>query len=122
MNVKLLRKIKKHILEQPKRLLMGRWIVNKGDYATEKVRFAKCETAACIAGWACILAGQGKPQDVSLTAEKLLGLGWRQASRLFQPLEWPDKFDAGLLDNGTAKTAKMAARRIEHFIKTKGRE
>ncbi len=132
MNVKLLRKVAKHILEEPKRLLMRTWIFEKSDKQT-RVRmaqggsrpFAKCGTAACISGWACIISGHGeeaKKDSFMDVGMRLLGIGYPQAYRLFGPENWPKEFQRGTKDDGTAKTARIAAKRIEHFIKTNGDE
>jgi len=130
MNVKLLRKVKKHILENPKRLFMGRWIKRKSEtpylsFGEGKKRpFPPCGTAACIAGWTCILSKHqiSDNQSTGELATNLLDINELQASRLFGPHAWPSKYQAGIKDNGTKKTAKIAAARIEHFIKTKGAE
>lgn len=135
MNVKLLRKVKKHILEEPKRLMMQGWRRKKShdrptvlavdkDGLDENRPFARCGTAACIGGWACIIAKK-EPEhygDHFRVARKLLELTSLQASRLFAPSLWPGDFMAGTTDDGKKKTAQIAAARIEHFIKTKGRE
>lgn len=124
MNVKLLRKVKKHILAEPKRFCFH-W--------ARKSLEAPCGTRACIAGWTIILgAGLMEPFDAdgdlvipkSLTrnkmgyysgpASKLLGITEEQADRLF--VYWPSPFK----DRGY--DAKTAAARIEHFIKTEGKE
>jgi hypothetical protein len=60
--------------------------------------------------------------DVGDTAEEMLGLSNDERSRLFRPWNWPDKFRQGCCGDGSKKTAKIAASRIEHFIKTKGKE
>lgn len=129
MNVKLLRKVKKHILEEPKRLQMGSYIRVKGKMPLDRP-WPKCGTAGCIAGWACILSAK-KGTDpyelytdtaVGAEAQELLGITFYERHRLFEPIFWPMQFTAGLADDGKAKTAKVAAARIEHFIKTEGRE
>ena len=129
MNIPLLRRIKKHILAEPKRLKMFSWIVHRSDRMATITTddgerpFAKCGTAACIAGWACLLEGQ-EPQlsYVADEARTLLGLNNAQAEVLFSPLCWPRRFRGTDLDDGSRKSAQLTAKRIEHFIKTKGRE
>ena len=133
MNVDLLRKIKKHILAEPARLYMFGWIIRKttpdevlayGEEDENTRPFAKCGTAACIAGWAAILSKRdtGGRFGACELAPELLGLTSQEAARLCIPRNWPLKFRGGCADDGKAKTAKLAARRIEHFIKTKGAE
>lgn len=130
MNVKLLRKVKRHILAEPKCLLMFGWarfkeqghklFTDDGDTRP----FGKCGTAGCIAGWACILEGEKAliPSEYERKARLLLSLNKLEAERLFYPMHWPQKFSGGSKDDGKSKTAKVAAARIEHFIRTKGKE
>lgn len=128
MNVKLLRKVVKHILAEPKRLVMGSWLQRKlyeDDYidANDIARpFPKCGTAGCIAGWTCELSKKGHVRRIDWMAKRLLGLTTLEARRLFLPDQWPDRFGSGVADDGKKKTAAIAAARIEHFIKTKGKE
>jgi hypothetical protein len=132
MNVKLLRKVKKHILEEPKRFIMGDWVVRKeapghqvcdddGNYRP----FAKCGTAACIAGWTMLLS-KVDPSTVdsySAAASELLGIGNTFHNPLFYTDDWPLEYEAAYKNAKTpAGRARVAARRIEHFIKTDGKE
>lgn len=135
MKVALLRKVKNHILSEPKRLRMWGYVMRK---ATNKAvplatinkyrPFAKCGTAACIAGWTCLLqlkpteTGEFYGVDYFQHAQELLGLSEAQAEVLFMPDAWPVEFKDGTTDDGKRKTAQVAAARIEHFIKTKGKE
>jgi hypothetical protein len=57
MNVKLLRKIQKHILEEPRRLDMDVVLVKDIDPASWRDA-PPCGTVGCIAGWACALSGK----------------------------------------------------------------
>lgn len=126
-NVKLLRKVKKHILEEPSRFFMNSVIVRGAPGAKVTLdgierEIPKCGTAACIAGWACILSGETEPIGMS-RAEKLLGLDDHGGTRLFVEDCWPDKFHRRWQQSKTLITrAKIAAERIDHFIATKGRE
>jgi hypothetical protein len=134
MNVELLRKVEKHILEEPKRLYMRSWIVRE-DHARvlithvgETRGFAQCGTAACIAGWAVLLSHENTENelrlgmDVYYEARTLLGLNTHEADRLFDPIGWPRMFDAGTRDDGSEIAAETTVERIEHFIETGGRE
>jgi hypothetical protein len=127
-NVKLLRRVAKHIDAEPKRLSMTDWIekqrapldlVRDTVYATGGAaihKFAPCGTAACIGGWTEILSG-GRIGS----AGRLLGLDGGQQDKLFYNQNWPAKFKRRY---ETAKTprgkANAAIARIEHFIETKG--
>ena len=150
MNVKLLRKVAKYIMEEPRRLNMGNWLRSAKEVCyLSKSRRPPCGTVACIAGTACIVAGiaklvpEGKkqvyrlPPDGPLAAQKVLGLTQEEACRLFLvdiewgdgPFDgveghWPEQFAAVYSDehNTPLKNAKIVVARIEHFIKTKGAE
>lgn len=126
MNVRLLRRVKKAILDEPKRLDMGDWI-----YTYEGGLSApKCGTVACIAGWATLLA-VGSIKDVKATAKELrrtqaiisqegmlaLGIQSFDADRLFYVDKWPEPYRTAY---GTARTAQeradVTAGRIDQFI------
>jgi hypothetical protein len=140
MNVELLRKVKEHILEEPRRLIMNSWRVlangmDKSSLARkagpnsfrgdggEVVEFANCGTAACISGWACIITGQKRVRDFKSRGRKILDLNEHQAERLFLPDSWPNEFYRAYEHaNSQKERAKIAAARIDHFIATKGAE
>ena len=129
MNVKLLRKVAKHILAEPKRLYMTSFIRTKKHSGSIGRPYAKCGTAGCIGGWACILELKVKDphefwqrHDVAGEARRLLELDYQQEYNLFEPSQWPKQFKRGTSDDGKKKTAQIAVARIEHFIKTKGKE
>jgi hypothetical protein len=133
MNVKLLRKVKKHILEEPRRLAMG-YFVQRKDGLTQTVfeseardgdeyPFAKCGTAACIAGWTVLLTDQTQEWQIEQNAIRLLEIDGREAQRLFYVHSWPEKLRNKYHNLKTpAARANVAARRIDHFIKTNGAE
>ena len=111
-NVKLLRKVRRHILAEPKRVNMGRFIYRKKDDPEMLEWWPACGTVACIAGWAVTLSGEELPYHISARAEELLGLNWRQASYLF--------YDAPNFVKAPAQTAEHArqtAKLIDHFLK-----
>lgn len=143
MNVKLLRQVKRHILEKPKRLNMGYWsmsakrMVREGRI-TKEVEPA-CGTVGCIAGWAVILTKTGKRTDFLATmkrirghnsevvmqplAKELLDLSEYSANRLFLTSNWPGSFEQDYLYAMTPKQrARVTPERIEHFIRTNGEE
>jgi hypothetical protein len=146
MNVKLLRKVAKYILEEPRRLAMGSWV---RDANPKYKAHPACGTQACIAGTACILSGKAKlkthkegfkyfslPQSAPHIGQKELGLTHKEACRLFlldsdwgdsgfEGFEghWPHKFIQQYEGAKTnRKKARIAVARIEHFIKTCGKE
>lgn len=138
MNVKLLEKVKAHILAEPRRFKMSSFVHLKTgegekfyDYdagRNPESEFAQCGTAACIGGWAMILYGKNPKrvyeyQNPSLVAGKCLGLtDQEQRSRLFSFDRWPHKFRQRFQRSSIHNRVKVAAARIEHFIKTKGAE
>lgn len=133
MNVKKLRKLQKWILAEPKRFDMATWVST----ALEKERKPSCGTVGCLAGMACHMEGYDI-HSMSFTqiprqACEILGLDMDQEVRLFyldslQILRfggknWPSKFDIAYFQAKTLKgRARVAVRRINHLIKTKGAE
>lgn len=131
MNVKKLRKLQRWILAEPLRFDMRHW-VNR-DLAKE--RHTPCGTVGCLAGMAVHMEGrdpyeaQWRVQD---EAEEILGLDRETSNRLFftesmHPLrkaeKWPPKFDRAYAKAKTPRgRARVAVRRIDHFIATKGAE
>lgn len=67
-NVKLLKKVRKLIAEEPKRLEMATWGFNKSHWKAQGRDLPPCGTVACLAGWT-ILAATPKT-------------GWRKFFRL----------------------------------------
>lgn len=131
MNTKLLRKVAKHIAEEPRRLEME-YMTTPLSKITPKDR-PPCGTVACIAGWALILTKEARyantnfPVDESGdevcadAAENLLGIS--DGQKLFYVNDWPNPFrDLYVAAKTPRGRASAAAARIEHFIKTKGAE
>jgi|GEM_PF-6633598 hypothetical protein len=134
MNTRLLRKVAKHIAEEPKRFVMGAWILRKhGDSKIVEMEnvdgkeiwdFPKCGTAACINGWGHILVNKEfRTEGAFISGAELFDISVPQAERLFRVIDWPEKFRNRFRRGKTpAARAKVAVARIEHFIKTKGAE
>jgi hypothetical protein len=127
LNVKLLRKVKEHILAEPNRLQMGEWIERSEpggfvyDYDAE-VTVPACGTTACIAGWTCLL-GKGMEFDargpfrISAEANKLLGVTEEDTSDLFYVDQWPREIGERFEESRDVhERASLAARRIDQFI------
>lgn len=129
MNTKLLRKVAAKILAEPKQFDMDNYFASASCLGRE---VPNCGTAACIAGWSICLARRIKPSKAaissgssySIAAMKVLKIRWIAAGRLFGVLSWPSEFRDSYLahKDGSVGRARVAATRIEHFIKTKGRE
>lgn len=129
MNVTLLKKVKRAILREPKRLCMYYWL----DVDPTPSRAPSCGTVGCIAGWTAILAKR-KSGSIRLTAHQFIGgatasvvaecalkLSHGQARRLFHLGEWPVKLGEEYENARTHRQhAQIAAKRIDLFIKTKG--
>lgn len=140
-NYRLLRQIRDEILKEPLRLDM-----NAAVYIADDV--APCGTTACIAGFALMdreirqrkvdwkkagmcLVGKLPMSCNSLKmswrsaeprARRLLGLNFEQSESLFHVRNWPMDFriDYYTKENTRIEAAKIAAARINFFIKTKG--
>jgi hypothetical protein len=135
-NTRLLRRVQKHILAEPRRLNMDCLL---DSVSVERKTNPPCGTVGCIAGWAAFLT-QGAAAHVSseswLGAQDALALTSEQALRLFVEPKyavekslyygdetWPLKFARKYLSAKTARQrAKVTAARIDHFIATKGAE
>jgi hypothetical protein len=123
MNIPLLRKVQEQILKQP--------LNYNQDYFESDV--VGCDSTHCIGGWAAVLSGhQGYFNSGSMenfAAEKL-ELTPKQAEILFYGQNnIEDKFNGiwTKQDNDGARLtpleiAQLACERIDHFIKTEGRE
>jgi hypothetical protein len=121
LNVRLLRKVQRHILEEPRRFIMRALSVKGkpgetilGDFGNAQT-LPWCGTAACIAGWINILSNI---DGDACSAEKLLGLDFYGGAPLFYERQWPSRFrqDFAKARTPTAR-ANIAVRRISYFIK-----
>ena len=140
MNVKLLREVEKRILAEPRRFDMMTFGDKLDKEAIEALgeEAPPCGTVACIAGhvdwmthprlFAASVALGDYDDSIVERAAKELGLGFEpsqdtNAGRLFFDNEWPEKFQAALAEAKTPlQRAEVAVKRIEHFIKTNGKE
>jgi hypothetical protein len=142
MNVKLLRKVQRHILAEPRRLNMGYLAKHQ-----EGPGAPACQTVGCIAGWASILGSrkvewpadeegdvlvEGTNELWTLGRHKLR-LTEGQTKRLFtEPgqednaaglLGWPERLSQAYQKaKSAAARAKVTAKRIDLFIKSGGRQ
>jgi hypothetical protein len=126
MNVRLLRRVAKHIAEEPRRYNQDAEL--EVDVIGRSA--PACGTVGCIGGWVCALTGTTKRSRQKFSFEramKQLGLTSAQAGRLFAYTwasgGWPERFkDAYRAATTPRQRVKVAVARIEHFIKTKGAE
>lgn len=116
-NVPLLRRIQRQIDKAPDKFAM-----------TEVSQETSCGTAFCIAGWTKALSGFKKtyirPSGISELrcsdgAMELLEITFEQSLALFYTHNWPVEFR---VEDGNPTLPAKAIARIEHFIKTEGRE
>lgn len=129
MNVKMPRKIQQEILINPDQFSMYVWF--------GKNENSPCGTAACIGGWAIHLsrwfsstlertARKLGGRDHSDRAKKVLGLSSDAGVRLLSLKGWPLVFASAyresILVGDYVGCAQVASARIEHFIKTEGKE
>lgn len=134
MNKELLEKVAQKILDEPRRLRMGRWLEKLDDLYKNDREYPPCGTVGCIAGWAVqIHMEENKsPLDVEdyqnypdfeNEGQKILGLTYQQRRGLFFQENWPFEFrynweNIQNFDDRYVERAKLAAARIRHMIET----
>lgn len=137
MNIPLLKRVKRAILKRPGQFEMGSFFADILSFnnGTKEIPASRCGTAACIAGWAVHLSEEAKTlkdtcraqsnrsDDIEERALDVLQLTPGEGHSLFYHRWWPEKFCLPY-DKATSATtrAKVAAARIDWFIKTKGAE
>lgn len=121
MNTRLLRRIQKQILKEPRQFVMDAFF-SRMRYDNKTI--PNCGTAACIAGHAVSISHRLTPEQSirrfaypAAAARTALELDREQGNNLFYFEQWPRQFRKRSEDN-----PKQAVARIEHFIKTKGEE
>lgn len=122
MNVKLLKQIRKAILNQPRQFDMRGWFVTSANTPN-------CGTAACIAGWAIALSNNMNPlaaedyayntsQTIPILARKLLQMPLGRSDIIFHSYLWPEPFCADFHKARSHKArASVAAKFLTHLIK-----
>ena len=146
LNVKLLNKVKEHILAEPKRLRMEDWIVIKdkisaAQLADNMIDFADCGTVGCIAGWTVMLGdpnfiknselccSNGRVGQISEKAEALLIIDDGAENNLFlhhslywlfHMSHWETKYWRPFYMADKPVQAKIVAAVIDDFIKKYG--
>lgn len=128
LNVRLLRRIQKHILEEPRRFFMSGLLLrikSKAQWMHEKQRSfdmastpPSCGTTACIAGWALVLTDNEKTRANRLSkAAELLGIHPNNTGPLFLSECWPSPFSLRYANAKTPKQrVKVAVTRIDWLI------
>jgi hypothetical protein len=137
MNVKLLRKIQKHILAEPRRLNME-WIATAArEVAVDKI--PPCGTICCISGWASVLSRpsvklrvvehflynpKNKKSYAARDGMEKLQIDQDQGLRLFYVSYWPPMLRNRFWDSKGNKQleAALAVERIDLFIESEGKE
>ena len=141
-NWKLLKECRDLFNKKPSKSYMSGYCVLKAKYQgviPEGQEVPICKTHLCIGGSALLLSGEYKGiaegWSVSITdlrgnsvtdywkaAKRVLGLTQPQAIQLFNEPCWPEQFHSNNNTIGSRTLAHNMVRRINHFIKTKGRE
>ena len=134
MNIEMFKKVKEQILAEPENFIM---------------EVFHCDTAFCIAGWACII-DRKETHDIDFCCSfygswesngaSILEISCEydnpdlqhkesQTNRLFYLSGWPEQFykqyeeiDRLNAEDKRQKLAEIACARIDHFIATNGRE
>jgi hypothetical protein len=126
---RLLRRVAKHILAEPRRYNQND-IISRGQpgepYIDDLHTFPKCGTVACIGGWINILTMKRLPSETDLHKRHLarvLGVPRKNLAHLVAGIDawdgWPQELNNAYDAASTPRErAKVAAARIEHFIKT----
>lgn len=125
LNVRLLRKVQKAILKHADQFAMSDWDTRILDDA-KRATPGGCGTAACIGGWAILIhRGYKKAsrlerlRNTQLWAHQVLGLDPYDEAPLFFLEDWPLNFRTAWDKSKTSKQqARIAVKRIDHFIKT----
>jgi len=112
---------------------MACWITTRADskerlfdqyaHKVKPYAYGECGTAGCIAGWTVVIGDKiSAPSlacDVRYRAKELLGLEY--CGNLFYPDRWDYPYrEQYAAAQSVAGKGKVAARYIEHFIKTRG--
>lgn len=131
LNVRLLRRIQRHILEEPRRFFMegviatgtpGKLFESFDLFTDLASRVPACGTAACIHGWTALLSGKTPNQTARLKfswSARKLGLPENMYNDLFIADYWPEPFNVQYIKaERPSQRAKIAAARIEHLITT----
>lgn len=140
MKVRRLRRIVKHILEEPLRVNMSELVHSKNDTVVKDLktlsqqgfyiggllalpldhvhRWPECGTVACLSGWEILLYGKLTTDDVKVSQERLE----LPNSSLFFIQFWPNQFRSAIRDEkpGTKAYAQIVAAAVEDYIKTGG--
>lgn len=119
--VKMLRRVQRLILAEPKRIAMRLWYTHEKYHPLDLVRgYPKCGTVGCIGGWVDVLALGGPKKAavarvrvsiINSTARSTLGITLEQASELFY-----DGDLTGARNQQTLAHAQAVARHIDRFI------
>jgi hypothetical protein len=128
---RLLRRVAKHILAEPLRYEQNEIMsVGKpGEVFKSNHLYPACGTVACIGGWVELLTTKNPKRLLRrgyfLSYKKisrLLGVAYDDVERLVSYTRdggWPDQYeDAYRIAKTPRGRARVAANRIEHFIKT----
>jgi hypothetical protein len=129
MNVKRLLKVKKAILDNPKKVNMDTWIgVSNVDlqHQPKELKSSECQTTGCIAGWTCANFSKKKffddPAEIQYEANYVLEIDRGDISdELFFLDCWPISLRVRLDGASTSEEyVQVIADRIDAFIEEYG--
>lgn len=128
-NEQILQQLKKHITENPTRLIMGNWVLNRepgciiNDYGA-RVPVPECGTVGCAATWINILddVNNNIPREkfdgVDIDrATEILNVDYTQTYKLFYIEHWPYKlYNAFENETDLKKRAETFCKAVDWFI------
>lgn len=129
LNIPLLKKIKQHILEEPKRYDQDETVSfdKEGSLSWNGRTYPSCGTIACLGGWAYLLTHKNKPTaftPIFSEAKRVCGLTDVQGSNLFDGSGggWPQPYNAQYLKAKTVQgKANVAGKLLDKVIETNGK-
>lgn len=132
MDIKLLKRVRDRIAARPRQFVMRRLF---DDRTESDHKPSHCGTACCILGWGIVLQDSEKrsPKEFAqlfelhelsyFSTRNVFGISWAEGDKLVWADNWPEPFRTQFSKAKTdAQHARIAVRRINHFIKTKGKE
>lgn len=134
MNIPLLKAVRDKIASEPHQFEMAHYFTRFLDCKdAHKIKIPDCGTACCIAGWALAIHKGKKPNvlkddgaSTGREAAGVLGIDHIGSECLFHESFWPSQFKSlnGIDFSYLTKKqqAKLAVKRINHFIRTNGEE
>ena len=113
--VKLLERVKRLALAEPKRIAMKYWLSQRGKVSERfGLKYPACGTVGCVGGWVEVLYRRNHPRSQKNAAE-ILGLTSWQADVLFMDYEL-----IHAENQQTKKHAAAVAKHVDSFVAHQG--